>query len=138
MRVLVDAPIWSLALRRRTGDRSPDEEALVAEWRVLVEERQGLLLGPVRQEVLTGIRDGVLFDRLRQALAAFPDQPILPADYVEAARCFNRCRAKGIAGTDIDLLLCAVSLRLGCPIFTTDGDFARYARVLPIRLHRPR
>jgi len=50
MTVLVDAPIWSLAFRRRSVDRSPGEEAFVADWRGLVEERQVLLLGAIRQE----------------------------------------------------------------------------------------
>jgi predicted nucleic acid-binding protein len=35
-------------------------------------------------------------------------------------------------------LLCAVALRLNAGILTTDQDFERFARILPIKLHAPR
>ena len=38
----------------------------------------------------------------------------------------------------MDFLICAVAWRGQMPIFTTDGDFAQYARALPIALHKPR
>ena len=40
--------------------------------------------------------------------------------------------------TGTDLLICAVAVRHGLKIFTTDTDFAAYARHLPIKLHLPR
>jgi predicted nucleic acid-binding protein len=58
-------------------------------------------------------------------------------DFEEAARANNTCRAAGVAGTLVDMLLCAVAARLDAPVFTTDADFTRYARHLPLRLHRP-
>jgi len=54
--------------------------------------------------------------------------------YEEAVRASNQCRRGGIAGSPVDLLMCAVALRYGWQIFTTDRDFARYAAVLPIQL----
>jgi len=48
----------------------------------------------------------------------------------------NRCRAKGIAGSAVDLLICAAAHRRGWTIFTTDDDFQNYASALPLRLHR--
>ena len=138
MRVLVDAPVWSMAFRRRPADLSGEEAAAVRDLAALAAEGGAVLLGSVRQEVLTGIRGEDAFERLRRAVDCFPDEPLVPGDFVEAARSFNRCRARGIAGNGFDLLLCAVALRLGIPIFTLDDDFERYARVLPIRLHRPR
>jgi predicted nucleic acid-binding protein len=40
--------------------------------------------------------------------------------------------------TGTDLLICAVAVRHGLKIFTTDTDFAAYARHIPIKLHLPR
>ena len=97
-----------------------------------------MLVGPVRQEVLSGIRDERVFGRLRQALRAFPDEPLTAEDYEHAASCGNVCRRKGVAGSAVDSLLCAIALRRRVAIFTTDGDFALYAKHLPIQLHRPR
>jgi predicted nucleic acid-binding protein len=48
----------------------------------------------------------------------------------------NRCRARGIAGSAIDFLICAVAHRRKWQIFTVDRDFERYAKVLGLRLYR--
>src|ERR1019366_348605 len=47
-------------------------------------------------------------------------------------------RQRGLQSTGTDLLICAVAVRHGLKIFTTDTDFAAYARHLPIKLHLPR
>ena len=138
MMVLVDTPIWSLALRRRASHLSPAEAQLVAEWRELVRQDRAVLLGIVRQEVLSGIASEQQYHRLRQALRAFADEPIVLNDYEQAAVCFNRCRAHGVQGSPIDFLICAIALRRGLPIFTTDADFIGYSRHLPIALHQVR
>lgn len=138
MTVVVDTSVWSLALRRKARDLSRDEERVAAEWRRLVGEHRATLCGPVRLEVLSGLADAGTFESLRARLRWFPDEPLFGEDFEEAARGWNACRAAGVAATHADMVVCALALRLGCPIFTTDGDFARYARVLPIRLHRPR
>jgi predicted nucleic acid-binding protein len=130
MKVLVDTSVWSLALRRR----APAHPA-VNELRRLVSDGRAAIVGPVRQELLSGIRDRAVFERLRDHLRAFPDEPITSADYERAADCFNRCRTKGIQGSNTDLLLCAVAERYRFPILTTDEDFSRFGRVLPLRLH---
>lgn len=137
MSVVVDTSVWSLALRRRPGQLGPDESRIVAEWAELIRQRQVLLLGPIRQEVLSGVRDEMAFARLRSALRAFPDEPLSAEDYENAAWCGNLCRSKGVAGSPVDFLLCSVALRRDVAIFTTDGDFPIYARHLPIRLHSP-
>lgn len=132
MKVLIDTSVWSLALRRRAP-----VHAAVDELRRLVVQGRAGIVGPVRQELLSGIRDRVAFERLRDHLRAFPDEPITSVDYERAAGCLNICRAKGIQGSNTDFLLCAVAERLRLPIFTTDDDFLAFSRVLPVRLHRP-
>jgi predicted nucleic acid-binding protein len=132
MKVLVDTSVWSMALRRR----APAHPA-VDELRRLVDHGRAAIVGPVRQELLSGIRDRAVFERLRDHLRAFPDEPIGPADYERAADCFNLCRAKGVQGSNTDFLLCAVAERHRFPIFTTDEDFLKFGRVLSLRLHAP-
>lgn len=138
MKVIVDTTVWSLALRRRSTDLAADERRLVAEWAELVKEGRVGLLGIVRQEVLSGIPDGAAARRLRDVLRAFPDVVASFLDHEAAAEAFNRCRAKGVAGSPVDFLICAVAIRLEAPVFTTDADFAVYARHLPLSLHAPR
>ena len=136
--ILIDTPIWSLALRRRQRDLSEAERQHVGEWERLVREGGTALIGPVRQELLSGVRDGRLWERLRAALRAFPDLPITTEDYERAAQFFNRCRARGIAGSAIDFSICSVAHRCGAAIYTTDDDFRRYADMLGLQLHAPR
>jgi predicted nucleic acid-binding protein len=56
-------------------------------------------------------------------------------DFVLAADFFNRCRARGVQGSNTDFLICAVAARRQHSIFTTDQDFAAFAKVIPVRLH---
>src|SRR5271165_4163682 len=56
MMVLVDTPIWSLALRRAHHDLAPVQEQQVRILQELISEGRVQLLGVVRQELLSGIR----------------------------------------------------------------------------------
>ena len=95
-----------------------------------------VLLGAVRQELLSGVREKSQFDRLKEMLAAFPDVSLSTDDYVTAALFFNLCRKHGVQGANTDLLLCSIAVRRGLPIFTTDYDFLVFARHIPIVLHK--
>ena len=132
MKVLVDTSVWSLVLRRRAPDASL-EKALGE----LVDEGRVLVIGPVRQEILSGVREEAQFETLRLVLAAFPDLPLETRHYEQAARFFKACRRSGIQGAHIDLLICAVSQLEHAPVFTADRDFDRYAEHLGVRLYRP-
>lgn len=135
MMVLVDTPIWSLALRRRAANLNPREQRLTAALRELIEDGRAQLVGPVRQELLSGTREETTFKKLRDQLRAFEDAPLDAADYEEAARLNNQCRARGIVASAIDALICATALRRNWQIFTTDRDFSRYATVSPLKLY---
>ena len=134
MRVLIDTSIWSLALRRRQHAQNPEAEEL----RRLIAAHVAEIIGPIRQEVLSRVRDQLQFDRLESHLAAFADLPLLMEDYVTAAKFFNLCRSKGIQGSNTDFLICAVAVRHDLAVFTTDGDFPRFAKYLPVVLHEMR
>lgn len=134
MRVLVDTPVWSLALRRARPGPSP----VVRELATLLQEGRVVLMGPIRQEILSGLKTSEHFERLRGHLQAFPDVHLETADFEEAAVCFNRCRAKGLQGSNTDFLICAVAARRHLAILTTDADFAGFRKVLPLLLHEPR
>jgi predicted nucleic acid-binding protein len=136
--VLVDTSVWSLALRRRTAALSAAEDQLVGEWAGLVAEGLATLIGPIRQEILSGIRRSEAFQSLRRALLDFPHLGIDAEDYDRAAEFFNVCRARGVTGGPIDMLISSVAYRHAIPVFAADTDFVIYARHLPLRLHRPR
>jgi predicted nucleic acid-binding protein len=136
MMVLVDTPIWSLALRRSVRALNPREQILTAALRELICDRRARIIGPVRQELLSGIRLETTFQQVRERLRAF-DEPILEiADYEGAAHTHNHCRTRAVAGSPTDFLICAVAIRRDWQIFSTDHDFTRYASVIPISLYR--
>lgn len=135
MIVLVDTSVWSLALRRssRSG-LSPAETKHVRVLEDLIADARVALLGMVRQELLSGIRDSKQFARLRDYLQGFPDVPLASTDYQRAAEMWNACRAHGIAGNPIDLLICSVAANRDWPVYTLDRDFKRYARHVAVKL----
>ena len=130
MRVLVDTSVWSLALRRDPHGH----HRVVEELKALVTDHRVEMIGPIRQELLSGIRNASQFERLQNHLTAFPDIPIGTEDYEMAAKFYNLCRSKGIQGSNTDFLICAVAVRNHLAIFTTDKDFQLFANHLPIVL----
>jgi predicted nucleic acid-binding protein len=134
MRVLVDTSVWSEALRRA----KKIESDVVREFRCLIQEHRVDIVGPIRQELLSGLREDAQFEKLEKHLAAFPDLPLVLQDYIMAAKFFNICRARGVQGSNTDFLICAVALRRQLAIYTTDKDFSLFAKYLPIVLHESR
>ena len=138
MNVLIDTSVWSLALRRKNESLSTNERFLVAELSELIREGRARMIGLVRQELLSGIKATEQYEKLRLHLRSFPDEAVDTSDYEEAAKAGNRCRAKGVVVSIVDILLCAVANKRLWTIFTTDPDFSNYAKVLPLRIHAPR
>ena len=131
MNVLVDTSVWSLALRRNSPH---DAIAIINLLRDLIADGKVVLLGAIRQEVLSGIRHQEQFARLRDYLRAFPDLELTTEDYELAAEFFNICRSNGVQGSNIDFLICAVAHRRGYSMFTTDKDFDNFRLHIPVVL----
>ena len=134
MKILVDTSVWSLALRRKGVAHGPT----VMELRSLIHECAVQMIGPVRQEILSGIGSQSQFLKLRETLRAFPDLGLTSQHHELAAEFFNVGRKRGIQGSNTDFLICAVSKLHEMPIFTTDKDFLLFRKHLPIRLYAPR
>jgi predicted nucleic acid-binding protein len=131
VKVIVDTVIWSLALRR-----SNPQDDVCQELTSLIEEQRVILLGPIRQEVLSGYSEKKSFERLQSHLSCFENEPVLDEDYIRAAQYHNRCRRNGIQGSHIDFLICSCAFRLQAAIYTRDRDFQQYSKVLPVFLHQ--
>lgn len=135
MQVLVDTSIWSLALRRHRARLSGAESERIASLHELIEDGRARLIGPIRQELLSGIREPGQFERLRDQLRAFQDEALTTEDFEQAAHWSNACRRRGVSGSGVDFLICGVAVARGWKVFTTDSDFRAYAKVVPIQLH---
>jgi predicted nucleic acid-binding protein len=131
MKILVDTCIWSLALRRKSqASLSGDERLMLTLLEDTIQDGRVAIVGPVRQEALSGIKEPAQFNKLKTALQAFPDEPIPSVDFEEAARLYNLCRSRGIECGQVDILLCAVASRQRWSILTNDGGLKRCIKVL--------
>ena len=134
--ILVDTGILSLAFRRKRRDLNPAELVLVYALERLLNAGLVAMVGPIRQEIMSGISSGEQFEKLKGRLQFVDDLPMESATFERAAQFYNQCSAEAIGPGEIDMMICAAAYEQGCDIFTNDPDFERYATVLPIRLFR--
>ena len=134
MKIIIDTCVWSLALRRN----APKSSSFVKELKELIKEVRVQLIGPIRQELLSGIKSKKQFNTLKRHLEAFDDLQLEREDYELAAEYFNAARTNGIQGSNTDFLICAISIRRNMHILTTDKDFNNFQSVIPVKLHTPR
>jgi len=137
MIILVDTSVWTVVFRRRFEQLGPEQRVYAAFLRQLIDLDLAGMIGPIRQEILSGIRDEASFDKLRTKLEVFDDIPIYRRDYEKAAWGLNHCQRAGISGGDIDLLFCAVAIRLNAPILTLDRDFLKFRDLIGVILYEP-
>lgn len=127
MKVLVDTCIWSYALRSKN-------EEIVARLTELINDSRVVVIGAIRQEILSGIKSKKQFKQIKQNLSAFDDIALKQMDYELAAEVFNNLRTKGIQGANTDFLICAVAINHNLKIYTNDQDFENFAQHLDIKL----
>lgn len=130
--VLVDTSVWSLAFRKKYPDSN--DKKLIEYLTFLIRNRYAVMIGPIRQEILSCISDESTFRKLKEALKAFPDFEITTDDYEQAAAYYNICRSNGIQGSHIDYLICSVAHNNDFLIFTLDKDFENYRKYIGIEL----
>jgi predicted nucleic acid-binding protein len=130
LKVLVDTPIWSYALRSKNKEYQSEINSLTS----LIRDQRATIIGPIRQEILSGYSDLRKYKIIREKLSYFENTHILDVDYELAAEFSNKCRKKGIQGSHIDFLICAVANRIDIPIFTKDKDFEHYQNIISIKL----
>jgi hypothetical protein len=126
--VLVDTSVWSLALRKKQRDEKDDK--IIDRFSKLITDIDIVIIGPIRQEILSGISDGKRFNDLKNRLSIFEDFKIETNDYELAAQYYNECRGNGIQGSHIDFLICAVAINNDMSIFTLDNDFQHYKKYI--------
>jgi len=123
---LIDSCVWSLVLRRKpAATLSTEEQFMVATLTEAIRGGRVAIIGPIRQEILSGIKEPAQFEKLRQALQSFPDEPLTTSNYEDAARLSNTCRNSGIQCGPVDILLCSVAQQRQWTILTFDQSLKR-------------
>jgi predicted nucleic acid-binding protein len=128
MKVLIDTPIWSLAFRRK--EINDINTKTINNLVDLIHDVRIVIIGSIRQEILSGISDKNKYHELKEKMAIFTDYNIQTADYEFAAECSNECRRHGIQGSHTDFLICATAMRNEWEIFTDDQDKEREVQAI--------
>ena len=89
MKVLVDTCIWSAVLRHKNPDA-----LLIKKIKDFVNDGRVTIVGPIRQELLSGVHSLKQFNQLKEILSSFEDIPLETKHFVTAAEFSNTCRAK--------------------------------------------
>ena len=129
MKILVDTCIWSQVLRKKTPNL-----ILTKQLKDFISDGRVVMIGPIRQELLSGISNPSQFNKLKHPLSFFEDIILKTDHFVEAAEFSNLCRKNGIQGSTTDFLICAVANLEKLSIFTVDSDFINYNKYLKIKL----
>jgi predicted nucleic acid-binding protein len=130
MRVLVDTCIWSNVFRYKNPVLS-DKDLLMN----LVEDDRASLIGPIRQEFLSGIKEQAKFLAMKNALRSFADLPLKTEIFELAADMFNNCRRRGVSASTVDMMICAASKYYNLSIWSDDPDFGYYKTCIDITLY---
>ncbi len=129
MKVLVDTCIWSQVLRKKIPNLN-----LTKQLKDFIYDGRVVMIGPIRQELLSGISNTSQFNKLKHTLSSFEDIILKTDHFVKAAEFSNLCRKNGIQGSTTDFLICAVANLEKLSIFTVDSDFINYNKYLKIKL----
>ena len=122
MKVLVDTDVWTEAFRKKSGKKSDYSNELIS----LIEENRVQLIGVIRMEILCGISNSEVFEKIEKRLLSFPDRRLDSEVFVVAAKFYNLCRSKGIQGSNNDFVVCACSVLWKNPILSKDKDYKHY------------
>jgi hypothetical protein len=81
--------------------KNPDPE-LTMRLNELIADGRAAIIGPIRQEFLSGIASPKQFRQRERSLSAFEDIPLETEHFIKAAEFANICRSQGIHGSTID------------------------------------
>ena len=129
MKILVDTCVWSAVLRHKIPHRE-----LTKRLKEFIADGRVVIIGPIRQELLSGLSNTKQFNQLEGLLSPFEDILLRTEHFIKAAEFANICRSKGIQGSTIDFLVCSVAYLEDLIVFTTDNDFENYENHLPIKI----
>jgi predicted nucleic acid-binding protein len=129
--ILVDTSVWIDFFGPRPGPAGEELRRLIAESEPVV------LTGIVVAEVLQGLIHSV--DVIEKYLGQWELLALEGFEaYARAAKMFRVARSRGLTLTTVDALIAATALDYGARLFTLDRDFEGLAKLLPLKLYRPR
>jgi predicted nucleic acid-binding protein len=131
MRLLIDTSVWSEALRRKNKDADSRDTFL---YHIIQNEEDIFVTGIILQEILSGIKDPKVFQRIEQHFHYFNFINPGISDYVEAAKLRNSVSKKGISLATVDALIAQIAISYNLHLITYDNDFVRLKGITKLKL----
>jgi len=130
--ILVDTSVWIDFFAGRGLAEATYLEQAIREGEDLA------LCGIVLTEILQGIRDDAVHDRVRRYLRPLLFLPMEEPVFVQAAAIYRRLRSEGITIRKTnDCIIAATALEHRCALLHNDRDFVPIASHFPLELIRP-
>ena len=130
--MIVDSNVWADFFN---GEPGPHVARLE---RALREEEDLGILPIILTEVLQGFRTDTGFQRALRLLLPLPAIEPNVETHVSAARLFRALRRRGVTVRGaVDCVIAQTCIDTDSELISPDADFARIARVVPLRLWRP-
>lgn len=130
--ILVDTSIWIDFFNEEDSPRA-------IRLKTLLEQEEDLcLVDVVLTEILQGIRDDALFEKIKNRLFEFPI--FSPRDiqtYIQASQIYRLCRKKGVPiRKTIDALIASMALENGLEVFHNDRDFDKISLCTGLKIFK--
>jgi len=116
----------------------PEDEVLRKNMRALIDEGKVAIIGPIRQEVLTGIKSEKQFELMQDYLTTFEDATITTEDYELAAKNANKLRSKGISTGNVDVLIVTFCQKHDIEVYSKDKDFDEMRKIIKFKKYQER
>lgn len=116
--ILVDTSVWVRADRDKGSPEGIELDSLLAQDEVAITD-------VVAAEVLQGSRSESDFQRLASDFDALHYFPVQRATWMRAAELAFQLRRNGQTTALSDLIIAAVAIENGLPVYATDTDFLR-------------
>ena len=126
--VLIDTSVWIDFFQKPDAKDNERLEALIKGV------NRAAVCGIVLQEVLQGIRDDNVHQKVKSRLVLMPFFNADKEVWLEAAAVYRLLRKKGISIPPVDVSVAAIALRYGLPLYSHDRHFKSIAAHTPLVL----
>mgnify|MGYP001337460635 CR=1 FL=1 len=126
--VIADSSVWITFQRDPNSDVGRELNTLLADDEVIV-------VGPVLTEILQGARSDREFAFLAERLRSLAFQSTDQDTWIQAGELNFQLKREGLTLAFADLIVSALAVQHGIPVYTINGDFQR---VRGLRLYEPR
>jgi predicted nucleic acid-binding protein len=133
--IVVDTSVWSLAFRRRSWPNGVMPGVVKLLQKLTKEKQQVVVPGIVLQELLSGVKDPVQGERIKELMEGYPLILATKEQYIEASNISNVCRRAGVSAATIDCQIAAQCIMLDGVLLTLDDDFKRISGCCGLRLY---